>query len=257
MTPFRVGMILVALVLAIGAAIYGWRVSHPPTLPPASAPPPASTPEAAKTPRYAIETPADAARPLPKLGESDPAMVEVLSGLFGADVFARLFLPEELVRRIVATIDNLPREAYATRLNPVRPASGLMRTTGKDADLAIAADNEVRYAAYVKAMQSLDSARLGALYARFYPLFQQAYVDLGFPNGYFNDRLVEVIDHLLDAPEVPRPILLVAPKVLYEYADPDLEARSAGQKLLIRIGPANAAKVKAKLRELRREIAKQ
>ena len=47
------------------------------------------------------------------------------------------------------------------------------------------------------------------------------------------------------------------PKVLYEYADPALESLSAGQKALVRMGPDNEAKVKAKLRELRRMIAAQ
>jgi hypothetical protein len=92
------------------------------------------------------------------------------------------------------------------------------------------------------------------LYVRFYPLCQQAYVDLGYPNGYFNDRLVEVIDHLLAAPEMTGPIKLTVSHVLYEYADPEIEARSAGQKLLIRMGAENAAQVKAKLREIRREV---
>ncbi|MGQ0653783.1 MAG: DUF3014 domain-containing protein [Betaproteobacteria bacterium] len=44
------------------------------------------------------------------------------------------------------------------------------------------------------------------------------------------------------------------PKVLYEFVDPDLETRSAGQKIMLRMGAENAAKVKAKLREIRQEI---
>ncbi|HKE94098.1 MAG TPA: DUF3014 domain-containing protein, partial [Povalibacter sp.] len=96
-----------------------------------------------------------------------------------------------------------------------------------------------------------------ALYKHFYPLFQQAYTELGYPDGYFNNRLVEVIDHLLETPEVTGPIRLTQPGVLYQFADPALEERSAGQKLLIRMGSDNAAALKLKLRELRREIAKQ
>src|SRR2546430_13751137 len=71
-----------------------------------------------------------------------------------------------------------------------------------------------------------------------------------------SDLLVEVIDQLLQAPEVSAPIKLVQPKVFYEYADADLESRSAGQKLLIRMGAANARAIKAKLREFRAEIVK-
>ena len=99
--------------------------------------------------------------------------------------------------------------------------------------------------------------QLASTYKRLYPLFQQAYVDLGYPNGYFNNRLVEVIDHLLATPELEMPAQLTQPSVYFEFADPELEQRSAGQKLLIRLGNNNAAAVKLKLRELRREVAKQ
>jgi hypothetical protein len=254
MGALRVGAVAVVLAAALGAGLYAWRESHPPLLPPApvSAPSPAPA-KGPQPPRYVLETAPDVP-PLPRLGESDPTLKEALSTLLGPAAFARFLVPEDLVRRIVATIDNLPREAYAARLNPVRPVGGLMRTTGADATLAIAPENATRYAPYVAFAQGIDSAKLVALYARFHPLFQQAFVELGYPDRYFNDRVVEVIDHLLAAPEVRGPILLSAPHVLYEYADPELEARSAGQKLLMRIGPENAAKVKSKLREIRGEI---
>jgi hypothetical protein len=90
-----------------------------------------------------------------------------------------------------------------------------------------------------------------------YPLFQQAFVELGYPDGYFNDRLIEVIDHLLEAPEPKGPVKLVSPKVLYEFADPELERLSSGQKMMIRVGPENEARLKAKLREIRAAVAAQ
>ena len=115
--------------------------------------------------------------------------------------------------------------------------------------------NYERYRALVKLATSTDTKQLVAMYKRMYPLFQQAYVDLGYPEGYFNNRLVEVIDHLLETPEVDGPVKLVQPGVFYEFADPSLESRSSGQKLLLRMGRDNAASVKLKLREIRREIA--
>ena len=42
--------------------------------------------------------------------------------------------------------------------------------------------------------------------------------------------------------------------MLYEFADPALEQRSAGQKIMLRMGSENAARVKSKLREIRREL---
>ena len=80
---------------------------------------------------------------------------------------------------------------------------------------------------------------------------------MGYPDAYFNDRLVDAIDDLLAAPEPATPIRLIQPDVLYQFADPDLEERSAGQKIMIRLGSENAARIKARLRDVRRELTSQ
>jgi len=160
------------------------------------------------------------------------------------------------VRRIVATIDNLPRRKVALRLMPVKPVGGTLLATGGDAG-AISPENAARYARYAAVVEMVDAKKLAAVYVQFYPLFQQAYQELGYPSGHFNDRLVDVIDNLLAAPAPGEPAKVVRPKVFYEFADPELEALPAGQKVLVRIGTANASKVKAKLREIRAEVVKQ
>ncbi len=254
MTPLRAAL-LVAILLAAGAATYYFWPGHvPPPPPPLPAPavPAAAAPAGPRHP-VAVEAPAA----LPALNDSDAAMVEALSRLLGLEALARMLNPEGLVRNIVATVDNLPREELAQRVSPVKPVGGLFVASGKEGALAIGAKNAARYEPYVRAMEAVDTGKLVAVYRHFYPLFQQAYVDLGYPNGYFNDRLVEVIDHLLETPEPTGPVKLTQAKVLYEFADPALQERSAGQKTLLRMGTANAVRVKAKLREIRREVAAQ
>ena len=66
--------------------------------------------------------------------------------------------------------------------------------------------------------------------------------------------MIEVIDNLLAAPDIKEPVKLVQPKIVYVYADPDLEGRSIGQRILMRIGSDNEAKVKTKLQEIRQEL---
>ena len=107
----------------------------------------------------------------------------------------------------------------------------------------------------MRVLQTLDSRALARGYADSYPLFQRAYAELGFPNNRFHDRLLEAIDDLIEAPEPAGPVKLVRPKVFYQFADAELESLSAGQKIMVRMGAENAAKVKAKLREIRRELA--
>ncbi len=198
-----------------------------------------------------------AEKPLPALDVSDSTMKNALGELSLDKALIDLFQLHDFVRRIVATVDNLPREKLALRLMPVKLAGGKFLVTGKDERFAIGADNAARYALYVRLAAAMDTGKLVALYSHFYPLFQQAYQELGYPKGYFNDRLVEVIDHLLAAPEVKAPVKLVRPKVFYLFADPALEARSAGQKILLRVGSENAALIKAKLRDIRGELTRQ
>lgn len=249
---------IVLIVAAAAAGYYYWQQGRKPPAPPptlAMAPPspPPAAPAAAPEIHYPVESPPEAT-PLPSVEQSDPAMVAALRDLLGGKALVLLFT-ERIIHRIVATVDALPRAQLPTAARVVKPVPGAFLTAGKGADLAIASGNAARYAPYAALARSVDVGRLVEQYRRFYPLFQQAYRDLGYPKGYFNDRLIEAIDDLLAAPEPAGPVRLVQPKVLYLFADPDLESRSAGRKIMMRMGVENEAVVKAKLREIRQALA--
>ena len=178
-----------------------------------------------------------------------------IAALVGAPRFAAQFVPDDIIRRIVATADNLPRQKVAMQLSPAKPLAGNFITAGSEDQLVLGAVNFERYAPWIELVDSLDPDATFELYRRLYPQLQAAYESLGNPKGYFNDRVIEVIDHLLATPEPPATIALARPNVLYEFADPALEAESAGRKLLLRMGPGNAARVKMKLRDMRDRIA--
>jgi Protein of unknown function (DUF3014) len=198
--------------------------------------------------------PAASAKPLPSLDNSDGLMRETVSGLVGRQAFDAMVYPSQLIRRIVATVDNLPRETASRRVMPLEPVPGRFGVAGTGEEVTLTATNSGRYAPYVRVLEALDSRTLARRYADSYPLFQRAYSELGFPGSRFHDRLLEAIDDLLAAPEPAGPLKLVQPKVFYQFADPELESLSAGQKIMLRMGAENAAKVKAKLREIRREL---
>lgn len=235
---------------------YWWTRSRPAAPPPtvATAQPAAPAPAEPAISHRIEPTPGGAA--LPAVNDSDDAVRADLAGTLGAATVETFLVPQNIVRHVVATIDNLTRRKVAVELRPVKPTPGPFVTAAQGGVTTIAEANFARYAPFVQAVQAADVHAVGALYRRLYPLFQQAYEDLGYPGHYFNDRLIEVIDHLLATPEIPGPIALTQPKVFWEYADPALESRSAGQKLLLRMGPANALIIKGKLRQLRAEIAR-
>jgi len=260
------GVVVLVLALAAGG-IYWWRqraaVPPPVALPPpvATAPLPAPAPAPSEPViRHPIEAADAASAPAATLDRA--ALVELL-GNKAATTFLQF---DGFVPRLVATVDNLARPHAAPRLWPVHPAAGRFAVERGATSEQIAAANAARYAPFVQFVEGVDSRRAVALYRRHYALFQQAWVDLGYPRGYFNDRLVEVIDHLLATPEVAAPIAvrltevkgpqpLTQPWLHYEFADPQLEALSSGQKMLLRMGPDHARRLKAKLAEIRRLVA--
>lgn len=254
------GPLFVVIVLALAAfAYYLWQqgptnqpIPQPPVAAPADAPPP---PVAATEPEIQHPVPETTEAPLPALDRSDSAALAALADVFGQKSVKQFFASQEVIRRIVVTVDNLPRKVIPSQLRPTIPPGGRFQTTGKGETLTMAESNFARYTPFIRLAEMVDAKTFAAAYTGLYPLFQQAYRDLGYPTGYFNDRLVAVIDHMLEAPQTEEPIALVQPHIFYRFADPELESLSAGHKLMLRIGNENAEIIKKKLREIRRELA--
>jgi hypothetical protein len=244
-----IGVAAVVVVAGLGIAYYFHSQSHLPTTTPVEVPPPEVSDEPA------IEHPIPSSgtapsEPLPALNDSDPAMKDALSGLLGANAM-QYMVPEDLARHIVVTIDNLARQKAPVAKRPTVAVAGSFQVEGDELHATLDPKNFERYAPMVNVVRQLDMHRAAEVYFRLYPLFQSAYQNLGYPNAYFNDRLVQVIDSLLATPQPSGPIELTRPNVLYTFADPTLEALPAGEKLLLRMGPDNAGVIKAKLKELR------
>lgn len=249
---------LFVLVVLGGAFYYFWQRNQKPepapTPPAAEATPPATS--TAPVVQHPIEEAAGESKEaaLPALSDSDGTLRDALAGVFPKSAVEQYFITDGFARRVVATVDALPRKSVPQQVMPVKPVQGPFATAGQAEGLLIARENSARYAPYLRLAEGADTRTLVSMYVKYYPLFQQAYVELGYPNGYFNDRLIAAIDDMLAAPETPDAVPLVQPKVLYAYADPELEALSAGQKIMVRMGKENEARTKAKLRDIRRAL---
>ena len=194
------------------------------------------------------EVPQEPAKP-------EATLEEQFTFLFDWREYGQLFLMEGLVNHFVVTIDNMTGPKLPQKFAFTQPPPGkfLVQKETED-DQYLDPKNHERYTKFIQFAMAADVNRVVAFYVKHYPVFQNAYEELGYPDRYFNDRFVEVIDHVLATPDVQGPFKLEQPKVYYTFSDPKLEALSAGQKILIRIGPDNAAKVKTKLLELRRAL---
>lgn len=266
----------VLLLLAVAAAAFAWFWWRTPQAPepaaapaaqepaPAPAAPPAEPPAADAGPQNPLEVPQE---PLPALADADAEVGKALNELLGARRVGAFLQTDGFVRRVVATVDNLAREQAAARLWPVHPMAGRFTVQEAGGAQTIAPANAARYAAFVAFAESVPLDGAARLYLRLYPLFQVAYEELGYPGKYFNDRLVAVIDHLLAAPEPAEPVAVrlvpvagevpsLRPWVRYEYADPQLQALTSGQKIMVRVGLANERRLKAVLGKVRAHVAR-
>lgn len=253
-----IGAIVVVVIVAIAAWWYFTRLPgmDMPSRGPApsgpakaaSAPPPIEHPIA-----MAQAGPASASTaPLPLLESSDSVAAAALSKLPGADGLAQLLIAKGLIPHLVATVDALPRHTIGSSVLPLQTPKGTFIADTANGQPEIGAQNYARYAPYMQLVDNVDARTLVTWYAHWYPLFQQAYRQLGYPQGYFNDRLVAAIDDMLAAPNARAAVALVqTPDGHYAFADPTWEALSVGQKLMIRVGPENERTLKIKLSRIR------
>lgn len=242
--------ILVIVAIAIAAPL-GWYVFRTQVAPRAPGPVPVPSTRPAADPAPSPSTlvtvePID----LPAIDTSDDVVRRLVAQLSAHPQFARWLVTDELVRRFVRTIVDLAHGSSPTRHLPfMEPGSplGVRESTG---DIEIDPASYRRYDLIAETFASLDTEGTARLMRQLDPLFEEAHRELGLPDRSFDRDLARAIANLL-AVNVPEPPpALVRHETAWEYADPALEGRSAAAKHLMRMGPQNARRVQAKLREL-------
>lgn len=264
---FPWGPLLAVVALAmLGAGLWLYRprdaavpdaTSMPAPVAPAAVAPEAMPPPADRFPIEQVQAPALDLPPPPPLEDSDAAFLDALSGALGTPAGDWL-VREFVIPKLVATIDNVPGTRVTRNVYALQPLPGALATAEADARLWLDEANYARYDAPVAMIERIDIERAVAVYRHFHPLFEQAYRDLGGPGRSFNDRLVDVIDHLLAAPDAGGPLELRraadgSPRL--QFVDPQRERASIGHKAMWRIGPDHAARIKARLHALRSRLA--
>jgi hypothetical protein len=273
MNRMSIAAVAALLLTALGlGALYWVQRSRPvpaeQSAPVAEAPAaPASAPSEPAI-RHPLDPALAASAPPPAPGDAQAQWRQTLGDVIGRAAVTRFMQTDNFAQRFVVTVDNLARVHAAPRLWPVQPTPGRFSVSGDGELRNIASENAGRYTPFVAMATSIDAQRAAAAYGRMYPQLQRAYEELGYPNRYLNDRVVEVIDHLLATPEpaaagplmqlteVKGSVPSTQPWLRYTFADPDLHALSSGQRILLRVGTTHRQALKAKLSELRALLAR-
>lgn len=243
-------------------------VAAPPTVV-EEAPPPATPAREVPPPELPAEPEPEVEElPLPPLAESDAEALAAAADLVGAEAADRYLVGEAVIPKVVATVDVLGGRKVPANLQAVAGPEGSFEAN-VDPDPPSVIRNEVgdplpqyridpinyqRYTPYVEMLEAIPPGEAAATLERYRPLLDEAFRQLGYPEGDFEQRLQAIIDELLATPDVDDPVWLIKPEAYYQFADEDLESLSAGQKILLRMGPDNAARVKARLALIREAL---
>lgn len=191
---------------------------------------------------------------LPPLDQTDSLVRELVSKLSTHPTVVAWLTTDQLIRNFTVSVVNVSEgHTPARQLQPVAP-KGTFKTSADNGG-TIADASYDRYDPLGDAFAGLDGRSAARLYLTLKPRIQEAYRELGYPEGDFDQALTRAINELLRTPVVDRPVQVQRKSVLYVYSDPQLESLSAAQKQLLRTGPRNVRLVQARLREIAQHLA--
>lgn len=203
----------------------------------------------------AADDPAGEVIQLPSLNNSDEFVFEGLRAFQNSAALVRLLASEQLVRGFVILVDNISRGEFPQTGLPYRPLRQEMPVSNIDDNLFVMDESAFsRFDQLIDTFISVDTDQAMSLYRLLSPLFQQAYAEIGNRNINFDNTLRTAISNVIRTSNVEGPFQLVKPSVMYLYADASIENLQNVHKQLIRLGPENTDKLKAKLREFSSQL---
>jgi len=236
------------------------RAPEPIQRAPAPVPAPAPIPvqEVEVPVQQVAETPEPPAEPmleLPSLNDSDSFVLPRLAALETGESLMRVLASGDLIRKFVVFIDNVASGNLPQLEYPVQRMTEEMAVSSLDSNLYVMEPSSyARFNGIIDTLVAVDVDRSLSLFWMMGPLFQAAFAELGYGDRRFDSVLIAAIDNVLNARAVEGPFQLVKPSVMYLYAEQEIEDMSPVEKQLIRLGPDNTRKLKAKLNDYRARL---
>lgn len=246
--PIVIGIGLIVAFIAGGA----WWMSGQPT--PADPVPAAVT--ATEAPIAATPPPVATPPPLPPLDQMDPMMRSLLGALSRAPELTRWLATDALIQQLAAAIDNASQGRSSSRNFKMMAPAGAFAVSRSGSRRTVDPAGYRRYDPLVQAVTSIDASALVTVYQTIRPRLNEAYRNMGHPNGDVNGALEQALTVLIETPVQRGPIALVEGSgVRWAYDDPALESLSQTQKQLLRMGPNNVETLLVWLRAVRQGVA--
>jgi hypothetical protein len=232
---------IVAVAVLVGALARWWTMDRGAPQAAAAVPANASGTDVAMPPPAA----------LPPLAEMDPFLRVLLGTLSARPELSRWLATDDLIRQMAVIVDRLSQGASPAKdlkvLTPEADFEIVSRGRGRAIDQA----SYRRYDGLGETIASLDTASVARIYRTIKPRLEEAYRGLGRAESDLDAAVAVALDKLASTPAAADPILVREGKgATWAFVDPALEALDPAQKHLIRMGPANQARVQAKIKEI-------
>jgi hypothetical protein len=200
-------------------------------------------------PTHATEVAVGSSRPkrqpltLPPLDGSDVFLRELVGTLARHPLVARLLATSGIARNSVLAVEQIgDGRTPAVPLKMFRPNDRLA-ILGDGSTGRVDSRTYGRWDAATASLVSINPADAAQLYVNVKPLFDEAYRDLGHPNGDFDASIIRAIQMLRDTPTVSADPELLRRPGYYEHTDPNLRAIPPVQKQFLLIGSENRQKI--------------
>lgn len=227
-------LIVGAGLVVAGSILALWWLSRaqPPTVNPAPVTMNDPNQPARRPPRQPLE--------LPPLNDSDETIRELVHQLSRDPLLARFLATRELVRGMTLAIVQIgDGRTPVTSLATLRPSIRLETSASGKVEPA----NFERWEAAVRALQSIPARDAAQVYVNVKQLFDDAYRELGYPQGDFDLALVKAIRMVNSTPEVPGDLVLQRREGYFEHDIDALRSLPPVQKQLILLGPSHRQRV--------------
>ncbi|GAA0855068.1 DUF3014 domain-containing protein [Aliiglaciecola litoralis] len=194
-------------------------------------------------------------QPVPEpLDTSDATIKTSLLNIANYEAAAKLLVNDDLLRRFVVLTQNIANKSTANNHQVVVEPEEDFKVYNQAGQTFIDAASFKRYTPYVETLTSMETDALVSMLETYKPAMQDIYAEIGDPQDDFKFVMMDAINHLLDTPEVPVPIEVHTDSVMFKFKDERLENLSSPQKQLLRTGPENMRRIKAKLRDIKQAI---
>ena len=150
---------------------------------------------------------------------------------------------DDLLRRAASYLDGLSRGVILSKIFPLTQPTGSFTTHMDGETIWLNAGNYERYDITIEAIASIKMEALAQLFHIARPLIETSFSEMGYNARQMEGIILQAIDRVLSTPIIIEPIELTRESVLYQFADPELEALMPLQKQVLRTGPENTQKL--------------